>query len=91
MATETTYTSLRNNLASVLDKVVDDSEVVVVRRRGGRDVALLPADEAASLIETAYLMRSPANARRLLSALRARGKRMSVDQLRREVGLETTR
>jgi antitoxin YefM len=72
---ETTYRHLRENLAGVLDKVVDDREVVVVRRKGARDVALVPADELAGLMETAHLLRSPANARRLMSALRGKGKR----------------
>lgn len=70
MAVETTYTRLRDQLASVLDRVVEDQEVVIVRRRGSRDVALIPADELAGLMETAYLLRSPKNARRLLTALR---------------------
>ena len=39
MPTETTYTALRENLASYLDRVVDDREVLVVKRRGARDVA----------------------------------------------------
>ena len=66
MPVDTTYTSLRENLAAVLDRVADDQEVVIVRRRGAKDVALIPADELASLMETAYLLRSPANAKRLL-------------------------
>ncbi len=70
MPSETTYTSLRENLASVLDEVVDQQETVIVRRRGARDVALIPATELAGLMETAHLLRSPRNARRLLSALR---------------------
>ena len=70
MPTETTYTSLRENLASVLDQVVDQQETVIVRRRGSRDVALIPASELAGLVETAHLLRSPRNARRLLTALR---------------------
>ena len=43
MPTETTYTELRENLASYLDRVVDDREVVVVKRRGARDVAIIAA------------------------------------------------
>jgi antitoxin YefM len=89
MAVETTYTSLRENLASVLDQVVDQQETVIVRRRGSRDVALVPASELAGLIETAHLVRSPRNARRLLSALRRaeRGnmKPAIVADLRREI------
>jgi antitoxin YefM len=91
MAIETTYTSLRDKLASVLNTVVDDQEIVIVRRRGVRDVALVPAAELASLEETAHLLRSPRNAQRLLTALRRAsrqaGKPASVDDLRREIGL----
>ena len=94
MPIETTYTSLRERLASVLDQVSNDQEVVIVRRRGAKDVALIPADELASLTETAYLLRSPKNARRLLTALR-RAKRGKVrpepvERLRREMGLART-
>jgi antitoxin YefM len=95
MATETTYTSLRENLASVLDQVVDQQETVIVRRKGSRDVALIPAGELAGLIETAHLLRSPRNARRLLAALhraeRGKTKPGSVAQLRREILGETQR
>ena len=89
MPTETTYTSLRQNLASVLDQVVDQQETVIVRRRGARDVALIPAGELSGLIETAHLLRSPRNARRLLAALgragRSKIKPQSVAALRREM------
>src|SRR5437763_16719110 len=70
MATETTYASLRKNLASILDQVVDLQETVIVRRRGSRDVALIPAGELAGLMETAHLLRSPENARRLRAPLK---------------------
>jgi prevent-host-death family protein len=69
MAMEISYTSLRDNLARVLDQVVDQQETVVVRRKGARDVALIPAAELAGLVETGYLLRSPRNARRLLAAM----------------------
>ncbi|MGA8030668.1 MAG: type II toxin-antitoxin system Phd/YefM family antitoxin [Bryobacteraceae bacterium] len=89
MPTETTYTRLRENLASVLDQVVDQQETVIVRRRGSRDVALVPASELAGLIETAHLLRSPRNARRLLAALRraehGKQKPASLAELRREM------
>ena len=70
LLTETTYTHLRQSLASVLDRVADDREVVIVVRKGERKVAMVPADELAGLMETAHLLRSPKNARRLLMALR---------------------
>jgi antitoxin YefM len=70
MPSETTYSSLRENLATVLDQVIDQQDIVIVRRRGARDVALIPASELAGLMETAHLLRSPRNARRLMTALR---------------------
>lgn len=66
---ETTYTKARENLAALLDRAVDDKDVIIIKRRGNRDVALIDASELASLMETAYLLRSPQNAARLLDAL----------------------
>ena len=95
MPTETTYTSLRENLASVLDQVVDQQETVIVRRKGARDVALVPASELAGLLETAHLLRSPRNARRLLAALqrsqRGKQKPAKIADLRRELLGESRR
>jgi antitoxin YefM len=92
---ETTYTQLREKLASVLDRVAEDQEVFIVRRKGGRDVALIPADELAAIMETAHLLRSPNNANRLLRAFRRaeKGSRKpeSLDKLRREMKLEPGR
>ena len=92
MSVETSYTHLRQNLSSVLDQVSDNREVVIVRRRNLRDVAMIPADELSSLMETAQLLRAPANARRLLSALHesrsGKLKPSSASALRREFGLE---
>ncbi|MGH7821500.1 MAG: type II toxin-antitoxin system Phd/YefM family antitoxin [Candidatus Binatia bacterium] len=95
LAKETTYTQARANLAALCDDVTGGREVVIIRRRGSRDVALVSADELDSLIETAHLLRSPKNAKRLLTALRrARGKKLKpepIDKLRREfrLGAET--
>ena len=95
MAVETTYTSLRQRLASVLNQVAEDQEIVIVRRRNAKDVALVPAEELESLMETAHLLRSPKNARRLLSALRRAegrtGRPESVEKLRQEIGLVPSR
>ncbi|MBI4902249.1 MAG: type II toxin-antitoxin system prevent-host-death family antitoxin [Acidobacteria bacterium] len=70
MPIETTYSQLRQELATHLERVSDEQEVVIVRRKKGGDVALIPAEELAGLLETAHLLRSPNNARRLLAALR---------------------
>jgi antitoxin YefM len=94
MAVETTYTALRGKLAGFLDRVTDDREVLLVRRRGARDVAIVPADELSSLMETAHLLRSPKNAERLLESLREMerggGEVMTLEELRHSVGLERT-
>ncbi len=89
--TETTYTNLRQSLASVLDRVASDHEVVIVRRKGEKNVAMVPADELAGLLETAHLLRSPKNAQRLLTALQRaiarKGKPEPLEKFRREIGL----
>lgn len=91
MSSETTYTQARANLASLLDKVVDDREVIVIKRRNNRNVALIAEEELSSLLETAYLLRSPKNAARLISALERSKVRttepMTVDELCEELGI----
>jgi antitoxin YefM len=88
---KTTYSQARENLASLLDQVTDDREIAIITRRGSDDVALVAADELAGLLETAHLLRSPANAKRLLTALhRAQTKKLrpaSLDALRKDLGL----
>lgn len=78
-----------------MDRVVNDREVVIVRRKGDQRVAMIPADELSGLLETAHLLRSPKNAERLLSALkrakRGKGKPESLDELRQELGFARTR
>ena len=91
MTTQFTYTNAREKFASLLDRVTKDREVVIIQRRGSEDVAMIAADELASLTETAYLLRSPQNAERLLSALgralKDEGTPQTLDELRHEVGL----
>ncbi|WP_309713596.1 type II toxin-antitoxin system Phd/YefM family antitoxin [Armatimonas sp.] len=88
----TTYTQARTQLSSLCDRATEDREVVVIQRRGHSDVALIALDELDSLLETAHLLRSPANATRLLTALeRARAQTeqpRSLESLRQEIGLK---
>lgn len=92
MPTQTTYTDARAHLAKYLDRATSTREPVIIRRRNAEDVALIAVAELESLMETAHLLRSPRNAERLLAALvRAREgteKSQSVEELRRELGLE---
>lgn len=63
------YTESRANYAEMLDGVVNDREEVIITRAGHDPVVVVSLDDYESLRETAYLMRSPANARRLLDAV----------------------
>ena len=65
----TSYTHARANLASLLDRVEIDNAVAVITRKGHKDIALLPADELSSILETLHLLRSPKNATRLFEAI----------------------
>jgi antitoxin YefM len=69
MPIQKTFTQAQANLASLLDEVEKNREVVIIQRRGHEDVAMIAADELAGLLETAHLLRSPHNARRLHTAL----------------------
>jgi antitoxin YefM len=93
MTIHTTYTQARDGLAKLLDQVTHNRDVVVIQRRGEEDVAMIAASELESLMETAYLLRSPANAERLLSALgralKGEGEPQSMDALRSVVKLES--
>lgn len=92
MTIETTYSQAREQLKTLMDRAVDDREVIVVRRRSGDAVAMIAADELEGLMETAHLLRSSKNAERLLTALnRARTgnqKPTTVAKLKKDVGLE---
>ena len=62
------YTAARENLAATMDQVCDDHEPVVITRQKQRSVVIMALDDYKALEETAYLLKSPANARRLLVA-----------------------
>jgi len=86
-----TYTHARANLAGFCNEVTRNREIVIIDRRKGENVAMIAADELESLVETAYLLRSPRNTRRILSALdramKRKGHSSSPNNLRKEMGL----
>ncbi|MGI8638426.1 MAG: type II toxin-antitoxin system Phd/YefM family antitoxin [Pyrinomonadaceae bacterium] len=92
MPIQTTYSNARNNLASLLERVTDEQEIVIINRRGYEDVALVSAPELSSLLETAHLLRSPKNTNRLLKALvRAQAKTEkpeTLENIQQEFGIE---
>jgi antitoxin YefM len=73
-ASAISYSRLRAGLKAAMDKVCADHSPLVVERTEGGDVVLISREDCEALEETAYLLRSPANARRLLAAA-ARGRR----------------
>jgi antitoxin YefM len=95
MAHRTSYTEARANFATLCNRAIENREVIMINRRGAEDVALVAADELASLLETAHLLRSPRNAQRLLSALERakarKGRPEPLSKLRREMGLESSK
>ena len=63
------YTESRARYAQVLDDVINNREEVIITRAGHESVVIVSLEDFESLRETAYLMRSPSNARRLLDGM----------------------
>ena len=63
-----TYTAVRANLASTMDRVCNDHEALIITRNGEQSVVMLSLEDFKALEETAYLLRTPVNAKRLLAA-----------------------
>ena len=63
-----TYSAARANLASTMDRVCNDHETLIITRSGEQSVVMLSLEDFKALEETAYLLRNPTNAKRLLAA-----------------------
>ena len=63
------YSEARQNLSTTMIQTVEDKEPVLITRQNGESCVLMSLDEYNSLEETAYLMRSPKNARRLMDSV----------------------
>ena len=64
-----TYSKVRENLAKTMDKVCDDHSPVIVTRKNERSVVMMSLEDYQALEETACLLRSPKNARRVLESI----------------------
>ncbi|HEX4882113.1 MAG TPA: type II toxin-antitoxin system prevent-host-death family antitoxin [Porticoccaceae bacterium] len=64
-----TYTTARARLAETMDRVCNDHEAIIITRNGRQSVVMVSLDDFNALEETAYLLRAPKNARRLLDAI----------------------
>ena len=69
MSTQIPYIDAQVNLDQLCDRVIETGEAVIITRSDGKNVALVSEAELSSLLETLYLLRSPANATRLTTAL----------------------
>ena len=78
------YTSARNNFASTMEQVCDDHTPIAITRKGEGTVVMMSMDDYLALEETAYLLRSPKNARRLIESITeleaGRGKARSLSK-----------
>jgi antitoxin YefM len=86
-----TYSHARDHLAEIWDAVESTREPTIVERRGHEDLAIIPASEFNSLMETAQLLGSPANAKRLFPAiaraLAATNPDTTLDDVRHTLGI----
>nr|VFK58988.1 MAG: antitoxin YefM [Candidatus Kentron sp. TC] len=85
------YSRFQENFKWTCDRVCQEREPILVERESDENIVLMSEQEYASLVETAYLTRSPANARRLVDAMRRpRSEQMKfsdIDELKNAVGL----
>ena len=92
MTTQTSFSDAQANLDRLCDRVIETKEPIVITRSNGESVALISEAELSSLLETLYLLRSPANAKRLLAAVE-RSKAgtiqpQTVDEICKKFGLD---
>ncbi len=64
-----TYTAVRSNLAKTMKEVCDDHDPVIITRKQNDAVVMMSLEDYESLNETAYLLRSPKNTKRLLESI----------------------
>ena len=67
--TPVTFTEYRKNLAHYMDRAYDDADAIVVTRQNKRAVVMMSLDDYNGLMETAHLLRSPANAKALAESI----------------------
>ncbi|MEZ4617758.1 MAG: YoeB-YefM toxin-antitoxin system antitoxin YefM [Caldilineaceae bacterium] len=63
------YSTARANLAQTMEQVCDDHAPVIITRKNNKSVVLMSLEDYQALEETAYLLRSPRNAKRLMDAI----------------------
>jgi antitoxin YefM len=91
MKKKVSYSEARKNLKTHLDMICDSHEPLLVERRNGEDVVILSAYDYSALEETAYLLKSPKNAQRLLEAINRAPKEQikfkNIGKLKHAIGI----
>ena len=89
MEKSTSYSKVKANLEKIWDEVIADRELMIIKRRGKESLAVLPASELSSIMETLHLLSTPANARRLFDAMesseRGEGIEMTMEVHERKI------
>lgn len=91
---KTSPTEAKNDFFNLLEQVAENQQVFIVDRPEGKNVALIAESELASLMETVYLLRTPANAKRLFDALEesksGKIQPQTIEELKQELGIKKT-
>ena len=95
MSIQLSYSDARQNFSALCREILEKREIAIItnQKRKNGDVALIPADELSSILETIHLFKSPANARRLLRALEdtetgKNARPMTIEELKQDIGLD---
>lgn len=74
------YTVARSSLAKTMEQVCQDHAPIAITRKGEGAVVMISMEDYQALEETAYLLRSPKNAKRLIEAVTELGQGMGVER-----------
>jgi len=86
--TAISYTAARESLAATMDRVCDDHDPVIITRNRDQAVVMLSLEDFEALQETAYLFRSPANAKRLIDSIESLNKGKAIKKKISDLELE---
>ncbi len=84
----TTLTDFRKNLKADMDKTLEDHDILIINRKGNKDMVMLSLQDYESLKETAYLLSSPANARYLFESMQQAEEGKVIHKSLKDLGIE---
>lgn len=84
----TTLTDFRKNLKVDMDKTLEDHDILIINRKGNKDMVMLSLQDYESLKETAYLLSSPANAKYLFESMQQAEEGKVIHKSLKDLGIE---